>query len=818
MTRVPGQDRTFLATWTCSWKWTSKYEVCWRYWLSNGKYVDSYSSVSHVANYNQYQATYQYPENATAVQVWIRPHEATDGEHWGFKVNGKWVGYLCPWSPKSVGSTYQAVNDYLTPKDIPTPSIEIDKYRITVEVGTDSIEYDKNTTHVQFYIVDENGTIIYQPLVLVNRSSASASFAFNGAAGKKYKVSARGYNQSGGLYGKWSSYSSEVSTPPAGTSISSVKALSTTSVRLTWPAAKTAKTYEVQYTYVPSDFQKESGGSSESFTGTSGDITGLETGHSWYFRVRAVNDSGESGWSASKSVLLGIRPDPPTTWSSVATAQIGDKLTLNWTHNTRDGSGMTNSQVEINIGGKISTYNVAGKKDADTQEWLNTGHYDLNTSNIVDGSTVRWRVRTKGVLDSYSDWSVTREVKVYAPATLTVVPYKSSTSALDDPYLSIDSFPFYIVATAGPVTQKAIGFHITITANSAYQKTDYNGERVWVNEGEEVYSHYFDFDGNQAKTEFGDYAVVSNNVLTLKLMPYDVDFENGQTYTIKGTVAMNTGLTAENSNVIDINWTDQDLYPSADVQVDKDELVATIIPFCPIIPSGGPNAMVELDEEQEEGEDEGTNLVPNVLLSVWRIDYDGRMTKILDEIPNDMSSAVVDPHPAINYARYRVVAVDQTTGAVGFTDIEPVKVGQPGIVIQWDEEWTPIMYSNPLTDELESNSSKWSGTRLTLPYNADTSESNKPDRAVVEYIGQSHPTSYFGTQLGTTASWSAEIEQTDTERIDLLRKLSVYQGNVYVRNSRGVGYWAVVEVSFTITHAAVLIPVSINITRVRGGV
>lgn len=806
LTKVPNETRTVMATWTCSWTYVAKYEVFWRYGLQNGKYIDSTSSVTHIPQNDTYQNKFTYPENATWVQVWVRPHESSDGKYWK---------YLCPWSPKKEIWFY--VYDYATPKDIPTPTIESDKYKITLTASIDSIDYDDNTKQVQFYIVDENGVIVAQPYVTVNRASAIARYVFNGTAGKKYKACARGYNNSVKVYGKWSSYSSEVEMPPVGIGISNLYSLTPTSVRLTWPSAKTAKTYTVNYTSTQSEFQQESAGSTVTFTGTTGDIEGLESGKTWYFRIKSANDSGESGWSAVKSVLLGIKPSPPTTWSNTVTAKIGEKLTLNWTHNTRDGSGMQESQVEITINGSTKTYTVAGKKDSDTKEWLNTGSYEVNTSQITDGSTIRWRVRTRGVLATYSDWSVTREVKVYAPATLTVTAYKTQTPS-ENSLTNLDSFPFYIIATAGPSTQKAIGFHISIVANEAYQKIDYDGETVWVGQNEEVYSHYFDFDANQTKVEFDDYAVIQNNTLTLKLMPYDVDFESGQSYTIKGIAAMSTGLTAEAYSLIDVNWEDQNLYPTADVRVDTEEFTAVVIPSCPIIPDS-PEGMVEFEEE--EGPEAELPLVENVLLSVYRREYDGRMTKILDGIDNDRSTAVVDPHPSIDYARYRVVATDQSTGAVGYTDLVSVPIGQPGIVIQWDEEWKDRLFVNPADNEIEGVAG-WSGTRLTLPFNVKTSEGNKPDRAHVEYVGQQHPTSYFGTQLGTTATWSTVIEKTDTERLELLRKLSIYQGNVYVRNSRGVGYWATVELSYNIDYGdsgdQMLIPITINVTRVRGGI
>lgn len=111
----------------------------------------------------------------------------------------------------------------------------------------------------------------------------------------------------------------------------------------------------------------------------------------------------------------------------------------------------------------------------------------------------------------------------------------------------------------------------------------------------------------------------------------------------------------------------------------------------------------------------------------------------------------------------------------------------------------------------------WSGSLLRLPYNVDISENSKPDVALVEYIGRSHPVSYYGTQVGQTATWNTEIVHDDEETLYALRRLQRWMGDVYVREPSGSGYWANITVSFSDKHCALTIPVTINITRVEGG-
>ena len=107
---------------------------------------------------------------------------------------------------------------------------------------------------------------------------------------------------------------------------------------------------------------------------------------------------------------------------------------------------------------------------------------------------------------------------------------------------------------------------------------------------------------------------------------------------------------------------------------------------------------------------------------------------------------------------------------------------------------------------------------LKLPYNIDVSDSHSPDVELVEYIGRSHPVSYYGTQVGESSSWSLDIPKSDKETLYAIRRLAKWMGNVYVREPSGSGYWAHLTVSFSHKDLDVVIPVKFNITRVEGGV
>jgi hypothetical protein len=272
-----------------------------------------------------------------------------------------------------------------------------------------------------------------------------------------------------------------------------------------------------------------------------------------------------------------------------------------------------------------------------------------------------------------------------------------------------------------------------------------------------------------------------------------MSLENNVTYTLVVTVAMDSGLSAKASLEFTVQWTVDEYVPDAEIGIDKDSLSAYIRPYC---------------------EDDNGNLAPGVVLSVYRRDYDGGFTEIASGIINGGNTYITDPHPSLNLARYRIVATSVETGHVEFYDVPGYPVNEKGIVIQWDEAWTS--FNTTTEDVLDQH--PWAGSMLKLQYNVDISEANKPDVALVEYIGRKHPVTYYGTQRGKSATWNVTIPKSDAETLHALRRLADWMGDVYVREPSGSGFWANVTISFSKNHKETTIPVTINVTRVEGGV
>lgn len=831
-----GTENTMFAAWSWSMANTDRYQVMWYYDTGDGVwFIGDDSTTSHK------QCTYSAPDNAKRVKFKVKALSKT---HKVNNIDTAW--WMGKWSTEI---TYN-LKERAPVAPSSAPSVSVDKYNVKAEVSNVTTTALRATT-IEFQVVKDETT--YYKKGTCDIVKDHASFTFSVDPGHNYKVRCRsirrtmkyrepiyknpttisGYKEyyiasSGDLYSPWTEYSSVVETIPATPSnITSLKAESETSVYISWSKVATANTYDIQYStkkeYLDSSSQ------STTITGidkTNYIKTGLDSGERYFFRVRATNGSGSSSWSPIKSITLGKKPGSPTTWSSTTTGVSGNDVILYWVHNSQDGSTQSLVQIEMYVNGvkEVKTIDTSTQKDDEK-----TTSYSINTSTYTEGTKILWRVRTAGVTKSYGDWSIQRTIDIYAPATLSMSVKDSS----GNPVTTLTSYPFKVTATAGPSTQIPISYQLTIVSNETYETVDETGNSKTVRSGDEVYSRNFDISTD----------------LDVDLTPGDVNLENNVLYSVTCIVAMNSGLTATSESSITVSWSDEEIVPNAEVTIDMDSLSAYIHPYClrytytyysvTYDESAGtytrtetvlesPTGTVVDDTYTTEGDevyissdgsyytevrDDGT-IVEGVTLSVYRREFDGSFTEVSVGIENSETNFVTDPHPSLDFARYRIVATLDSTGEIGFIDIPGVAVSESSVVIQWDEDWSEFDASSE--DMLEQP--PWSGSMLKIPYNVDVSDNRSPDVTGVKYAGRKRPVSYYGTQLGETATWSVEIPKSDKDTLYALRRLSVYMGDVYVREPSGSGYWASVNVSFSQKHCEVTIPVTFTITRVEGGV
>lgn len=819
-----GRDAYACWTWHKRWENFKHYKIRWE-WYVNG----------HV-EYEESEITQEYsnksiPEDSPWVQIFILPIAENRLDK-----DGKDTG-VPHWTADGwTSQQYQFFNN--PPKKPDVPVCEIDDTTLTMKI--DRIENEVAASWIVFQVVKDNSSAVYLspwvPVVPVvdpvttKTIYSKVTHQYTVQLGSNYTVRAKAvganYKESG-----WTDFSEEVGSKPSAPAMikDSCRRVKredqTQAAHLEWTAIPNATKYKVEYANIKSDFDNGSGTVKEKTTDdnrTSIDIVfqDSEVGKDYYFRVRAINediqDQDEQMSDPSDPVLIpiGSVPAPPTTWSSSESAFVGDVMELNWIHNPTDNSKQTFAQLSFNIndsgwldmevfenttdanttGERVDetkyTYGTAVSYKGSMYFKMDTNHPDLKNAKVI------WRAKTAGITDEFSknEWSTERTIYIYEKPTLSL----SMTSDLEGSGAIIETltaFPCYIrgqLSLTDYKIQRPVGYHLQILANDYYTTVDNVGRTKTINPGDAVYSKYFD----------------TSDTLIVEISANNIDLESGISYTVLCSADMSTGLTVSNQHEFTVSWVDVEYAINADVIVDANSYAALITPYC----------REKISTTVGEGDDAYTTyeegaLVENITLSVYRREYDGSYKEIASGIPND-SVSVTDPHPALDYARYRFTARDNNTGALSFWDMPGRPVNCSAVILQWAEEWST--FETGAETNIEGPS--WSGSLLRLPYNIKVSDKRKRDVTMVEYAGREHPVTYYGTQVGETSTWTMDIPADDKETIYALRRLSLWAGDVYVREPSGMGFWANVEVSFDQTYKEVKVPVTLSITRVEGGV
>lgn len=795
--------RAVYVSWSWTWEHTKGYKYRWSQyqngiWTASDGNIDIPEDTPANKRGEYCYATLNADKTSTKVRFQVLPvsatYKATEGDkevekpHWS---NAEW----------SAVKEYDFSNNPPLAPEI--PSIEIKDRTLTASINNiDPAVLDAK--FVEFNLVKDNSSSVeISPPATINTAANYVSHQFTVKHGSQYKVRARTVSADKKKRSGWSGFSGNAETRPSAPTILPDKCRrnkrsdGSISAYLEWTKVNTATRYRIEYTTIRDDFENAPGNVKKEETedaDTYIEIVGIEPGHDYFFRVRAINDVDVSDPTDIVTIPIGEPPAAPTTWSSSDSAFVGDTMELCWTHNSRDGSRQTMAQLSLKINDGVWTTftfendTTENSVDQSAPQTFTYGHaisykgelhVELNTANAaLKDAKIQWKVRTAGVTDAFSDtdWSVDRTIYIYEKPTLELAV--SSDLAGDTIVETLTSFPFYVrgrVDLDSYALQRPVGYYLQVLANEFYETIDDTGKTKTINPGDPVYSKYFE----------------TSEMLVVEMSASNIDLESGMTYTVRCAADMSTGLSVEHSYDFTVSWTDVEYAISANVVVDEVSYTASINPYC----------------ADAEG-----NLIENVTLAVYRREYDGNLTEIGSNIPNNGTS-VTDPHPALDYARYRLVARDELTGAISFYDMAGYPVKCTSVIIQWDEAWSVF----DVQDENNVEGPSWSGSMLILPYNVSISDSRKRDVALVNYAGREYPVSYYGTQIGETSKWSTVIPKDDVETIYALRRLSLWAGNAYVREPSGTGFWANVVPSFNLNYDDVTVPVTLDVTRVEGG-
>lgn len=772
---------------------TENYYVQWFYNIGTGWFDGPTTTVGKNPGGGKQHTTYSPdagdPEHpVTGVIAWVTP------------IALKYKGNNDQETPYYIGETATGKADRATtkPEKIENLSGEIVGNKIKAKAIIENAAA-KGITYVRFQYTKDTKQIAVMDIHVVN-NVATASYSVDPGGNYQVRAKAVVYDGTTPIYS--AAWSDPIpgegdffhSAPVAPSGFTLCAPVGKTSIRVMWPGNTGNYNYEIQYTEDSKYFDVSDVVTSDIIESgpTERLYTGMTEGKEYFFRVRAIDKEASdqhSAWSPVSSTKLGEKPGVPTTWSSTSTLSIGqdEPLILYWVHNTVDGSKMTHGYVTCTLNdGQEYKATVDGPTETEEPEKTyfikvyQTGQVPAGVTQpymeipYSDGDTISWFVRTEGIIpDALSDPSITREVRTYAKPNILL-----SIVGIESEDAKITSYPFRIKMESDVDGQMPITYNLSIVSNSMYETYDHTGKPTTITPGTVIFNKNYDYNTDE---------------LTIEMTPDMIDLVSGGEFVIFATVAFDSGLTAESQLAFTTEFVAEEYYVDAEISTNNDDAIAYIRPYAAYY------------EETDE--------VPKAYLAVFRRNADGTLVEIDSGLDNEERPTTIDPHPTLDYARYRVIATDKATGIMTVYDTVPIKVGEKAIIIQWDEQWEAF---NPeRTDEMMVQ--PYSGSMVRLPYNVDVTENVSLESTFVDYIGREHPVSYYGTHVGETSSWSTVIPKYDTDTLYQLRRLSKWMGNVYVREPSGLGYWASIKLNFSQTHLAVTIPVKIEITRVEGG-
>lgn len=367
-------------------------------------------------------------------------------------------------------------------------------------------------------------------------------------------------------------------------------------------------------------------------------ISGLNTGTTWYVRVRSVKDSGDgkvySPYSPVSSINLSSSPNTPTLALSQGIVTIGQGLTASWQYESTDGTTQAEARIfEYSSGSYTQIGRTSTDEYIDLPGWDSAGTHQICVEVVSESGCV-------------SEKSGLVIITVADPASCSMsTSLSNATDADKGSFKELTSLPLTVT-----VTGAGAGGNTSVTLERA---EDYHLERP-----DEDESH-----GNAGETIF-DTTQIGESQISIGLDDLIGTLDDGARYRLVAMVTDNLGQTASQSIDFEVHWSHQALVPSGDVIIDSEEMVAAILPAAP------------------------TGAISSDTCDIYRLSSD---KPALIFKGAEFGEKYIDPYPAIGEnGGYRLVFVtangDYNTAenVLAFFDAEDEKLHSNSTVIDFD--------------------------------------------------------------------------------------------------------------------------------------
>lgn len=292
---------------------------------------------------------------------------------------------------------------------------------------------------------------------------------------------------------------------------------------------------------------------------TSWRIAGLQTGLTWYVRVRSVYDNGNaktySPYSNLAEVNLSSVPNIPTLTLSKGIVAVGEGLTASWEYKSTDGTPQDEARVF-----EIVNDEPVQIGETSTQEHLDIEGWDTPGEHWIAVETVSESGRASGISEAMS-------ITVADPVICATSNSLENITITDDD----DTTRTVKALTEMPLEVSVTGAGTGGTSSIVIRRA----EAYRVDRPDENELHGFEGEIIADITLPGDASVI------IELDDLIGTLDDGAKYTITATATDNIGQDASISEDFEVHWSHQALMPSGDVIVDNDQMVANIMPKAP---------------------------------------------------------------------------------------------------------------------------------------------------------------------------------------------------------------------------------------------
>ena len=485
-------------------------------------------------------------------------------------------------------------------------------------------------------------------------------------------------------------------------------------------------------------------------------ISGLETGKTWYVRVRLASGVGENqtfgAYSTIAAIDLSSAPTIPILALTDSVITEDGSVTASWSFVSSDGTAQASAEIASVSG---STYTKIA--EVESAQYVTISAADAGWAY---GDTYSLAVRVTSASGRQSEWSDAATVTIAEPLTAAI----ASTSLVDQT-ITVDGVSRTVKAlTAMPLT-------ITVTGAGTGGTT-----RVVIERAETyhlVRPDERDYDGFEGET----IVIISQTgeaQISVVLDDLVGHLDDGAAYRIIATVQDGIGQSAEVVQEFEVHWSHQALMPDATVQIDQYNAMAILRPIAPV------------------------GALATDVCDIYRLSA-GRPELIYPGA--EFGTRYVDPYPAIGeLGGHRFVF--RTAN---------------GDYITADDRMAWIDMTPAEGDEFRSdyNIIDFGTGRVMLEYNSDLSSSWRKDFTETKYLGGAVQGDW-NAAVSMTGTLTAAVTTQDADVISALRRLADYAGACHVRTKDGGSYAADVQVSESRKqgNAHQIAEFSLSITRV----